>query len=186
MLFNTLFGSQEGRQQQPLENNPEDSPVANQGYAQAGTETAEVGPPASDAHRIAEVSSAEDTADADGSARNDQTAFGQTADDSMVETGAMLSDGCAPHEGEDRHVVEDVSQTEAVLAGAQEAQQQAAQAQQQALADHRQTFMHIRQDVQQQSGQPSLSCLPALCSRCTLNNSSILVPSMRYTLNGLA
>lgn len=80
LLFNTLFGSQEGRQQQhgaPLGTALQDSPVASQRHAQAGTETAEMGPPASEAHRIAEVSSAEDTADTDGSARNDQTAYGR-------------------------------------------------------------------------------------------------------------
>lgn len=80
LLFNTLFGSQDSRQQQhgaPLETNPEDSSVASQGHAQARTQTAEVGPPASDAHRTAEVSSAEDAADTDGSAKNDQTAYGR-------------------------------------------------------------------------------------------------------------
>ena len=49
---------------------------------------------------------------------------------------------------------ESVAETEAALAGAQEAQQQAAQAQQEALADHRQTLMRLRQDMQQASGQP--------------------------------
>ena len=80
MLFNTLFGSQEGRQQQhggPQETAPQDSPVASQGYAQAGTETAEMGTPTSDAHRSAEVSLAEETADTDGAARYDQTAYGR-------------------------------------------------------------------------------------------------------------
>lgn len=80
MLFNTLFGSQEGRQQQhgaPQETAPQDSPVASQGYAQAGTEFTHMGPPASDAHRIAEVSFAEDTADTDGAARYDQTGYGR-------------------------------------------------------------------------------------------------------------
>lgn len=78
LLFNTLFGSQEGRQQQheaPLETAPQDSSVASQGHAQAASETAEVGAPASDP--IAEVSLAGDTADTDGSARNDQTAYGR-------------------------------------------------------------------------------------------------------------
>ena len=190
MLLNTLFGSQGGRQQQhraPLQTNPEDSPVASQGHAWAGTETAEVGAPASDAHRIAEVSSAEDTADADGSARNNQTAYGQTAEESMVETGAMLSDGGALHKGEDRHVVEDVSKTEAALAGAQQAQQQAAQAQQQALAEERQSLMHLRQDMQQQSGQLSPSLRPAFVqSAVHIPEVHILMPSVRYTLNRLA
>ena len=107
------------------------------------------------------------------------------ADDSMVDTGAMSSDGGALHKGEDRHVVEDVSQTEAAvvgaqeieqkadesvaeteaaLAGAQEAQQQAVQAQQQALADQRQTLMHLRQDMQQPSGQPSAWSAASSCA----------------------
>ena len=80
LLFDTLFGSQEGRQQQhgaSQETAPQDSPVASQGYAQADTETAETGAHTSDAHRSAEVSLAEDTADTDGAARYDQTAYGR-------------------------------------------------------------------------------------------------------------
>ena len=126
------------------------------------------------------------------------------ADDSVVGTGAMLSDRGAPYEGEDRHVVEDMSQTEAAvagaqegdqegdtsvtetqaaLAGAQEAQQQAVQAQQEALADQRQTLMHLRQDLQQASGQlsPDAACFYAV--RCTHTSDFTLVPCVRFTLN---
>lgn len=45
-----------------------------------------------------------------------------------------------------------VAETEAALAGAQEAQQQALQAGQQALAEERRSLMHLRQYLQQQSG----------------------------------
>ena len=58
--------------------------------------------------------------------------------------------GEAEQEG-DREADESV----AALAGAQEAQQQAVQAGQEALAEEHQSLMQLRQELQQQSGQPS-------------------------------
>lgn len=55
--------------------------------------------------------------------------------------------------------------TEAVLAAAQQAQQQALQVEQEALAENRESLMQLREAVQQESGEHTKSvyqlCLPS-------------------------
>ena len=82
-LFNTLFGSQDGDQQQhgpPLQTSHHDSSEFSQGHAQAGTQTAAMGAPAAGADRIAEAGSADAADAADNSAehasRDGQTGYG--------------------------------------------------------------------------------------------------------------
>ena len=105
------------------------------------------------------------------------------ADDTMVKTGAELSNGQASHEGQSRQADETLAETESALAGAQEAQQQAVQAQQQALAEERRDLMQLRQHLQQQSGQPAKNvCCSALCICCTCNNNFAPVPAVGCTM----
>ena len=83
------------------------------------------------------------------------------AGDVMLETGAVLSDEQVSDEGQGRQADQSVAHTEAALAGAQEAQQQAVQAGQEALAEEQYSLMQLRQDLQQQSGQPAQLCATA-------------------------
>ena len=80
------------------------------------------------------------------------------ADDSMLQTGAVLSDEEVLQEG-DSKTDESVVKTEAALTAAQEAEQQVLQAEKESLAEKPQSSVNLRDDLQQASGQPAQSAL---------------------------
>ena len=77
-----------------------------------------------------------------------------------------------------------VAQTEAALAGAQEAQQQAVQAQWEALAEERSSLLQLRQDVQQASGQPSQRLRCTAYFRRHIASPQCIFASPRFACNG--
>ena len=109
------------------------------------------------------------------------------ADDTILEAGAVLSDEPAARDGQGRQADDTLAQTAAALAGAQEAQQQAVQAGQEALAEERHDLVQLRQDLQQQPGQPAKSvCCSALCNCCSCYNTFGPMSAVCCTLNRLA
>lgn len=171
-LLNTLFGRQ-GQQDAPPSETGLDSSEGNQGHAQDSTEgqqlaVADSQQPSSTGRENAGVP--EESIPSQPGFEDQGMRHGSAAAERLPQESQFAQEQrvqSPPQDSADAEVDREsdgtVTETETALAAAQEAQGEASQAQQRALAEEHQTLQRLREDMQQASGLPAHTVLGVHC-----------------------